>query len=60
MEIEKLYNLFLQSAGVNTDTRTIAENQLFFALKGENFDGNAFAMKALEAGACGGSPSDKG
>ncbi|MBQ9410766.1 MAG: UDP-N-acetylmuramoyl-tripeptide--D-alanyl-D-alanine ligase [Bacteroidales bacterium] len=52
MEIEKLYNLFLQSAGVNTDTRTIAENQLFFALKGENFDGNAFAMKALEAGAC--------
>ena len=52
MEISELYQLFLQSAGVNTDTRTIRENQLFFALKGENFDGNAFALQALEAGAC--------
>lgn len=52
MNIESLYKIFLQSAGVNTDTRTISENQLFFALKGENFDGNAFALKALEAGAC--------
>ena len=51
MNIESLYNIFLQSAGVNTDTRTISQKQLFFALKGENFDGNAFAMKALEAGA---------
>lgn len=51
MNIESLYNIFLQSAGVNTDTRTISPKQLFFALKGENFDGNAFAMKALEAGA---------
>ena len=52
MEIQKIYRIFLESAGVNTDTRTIAENQLFFALKGENFDGNEFALKALEAGAC--------
>ena len=52
MEIKDLYQIFLQSAGVNTDTRTIRENQLFVALKGENFDGNAFALKALEAGAC--------
>ena len=52
MEISKLYQIFLQSAGVNTDTRTIGENQLFFALKGENFDGNSFALQALEAGAC--------
>jgi len=52
MNIKDLYQIFLQSAGVNTDTRTIRENQLFVALKGENFDGNAFALKALEAGAC--------
>ena len=51
MEIKELYEIFLASAGVNTDTRTIRENQLFIALKGENFDGNAFAEKALEAGA---------
>ena len=52
MEIKDLYPIFLQSAGVNTDTRTIRENQLFVALKGENFDGNAFARQALDAGAC--------
>ncbi len=51
MNISELYTLFLASAGVNTDTRTIKEGQLFFALKGENFDGNAFALQALEAGA---------
>lgn len=52
MEIKDLYQLFLRSAGVNTDSRTLRENQLFIALKGENFDGNAFAMQALESGAC--------
>ena len=52
MNIESLHTIFLSSAGVNTDTRTIAPGQLFFALKGENFDGNAFAIQALEAGAC--------
>ena len=52
MSISKLYDIFLHSAGVNTDTRTIRENQLFVALKGENFDGNAFALQALEQGAC--------
>jgi UDP-N-acetylmuramoyl-tripeptide--D-alanyl-D-alanine ligase len=52
MNIEELYHIFLSSAGVCTDTRAIKKNQLFFALKGENFDGNAFALKALEAGAC--------
>ncbi len=52
MNIEELYHIFLASSGVCTDTRAIRKNQLFFALKGENFDGNAFALKALEAGAC--------
>jgi len=51
MEIKDLYNIFLQSAGVCTDTRTLKRNQLFFALKGENFDGNRFALQALEQGA---------
>lgn len=50
--IHSLYKLFVQSSGVNTDSRTIAAGQLFVALKGENFDGNAYALKALEAGAC--------
>lgn len=36
---------------VTTDSRTISGGEMFFALRGENFDGNAFAMKALEAGA---------
>ncbi len=52
MDISQLYQIFLSSAGVCTDTRTLRKNQLFFALKGEHFDGNAFALQALEAGAC--------
>jgi len=51
MKINDLYQIYLQSAGLNTDTRTIREGQLFVALKGENFDGNNFALQALEAGA---------
>ena len=51
MNIKDLYQLYLQCAGLNTDTRTIREGQLFLALKGENFDGNSFALQALEAGA---------
>ena len=52
MNIKDLYKTYLLSAGVNTDTRTLGPGQLFVALKGENFDGNAFALQALEAGAC--------
>ena len=48
----ELYEIFRRSAGVNTDSRTVQPGQLFFALKGENFDGNAYALGALEAGAC--------
>ena len=36
---------------VTTDSRAIQSGEIFFALRGENFDGNAFAAKALEAGA---------
>lgn len=51
MEIEDLYTLFKASTGVSTDTRAVLPGSLFFALKGEKFDGNAFAAQALEAGA---------
>ena len=51
MTIEQLYGLWKASKGVNTDSRTIEPGQIFFALKGESFDGNAYALKALEAGA---------
>ncbi len=49
--INRLYSLFQTCGKVTTDTRTLQGGELFFALKGENFDGNEYAMKALEAGA---------
>lgn len=52
MEIESLYNIYKGcSGGVCTDTRQIKEHCMFFALKGENFNGNEFAKQALEKGA---------
>lgn len=48
---ERLWQLFIKSAGVCTDTRLLQPNQLFFALYGDNFNGNSFALKALELGA---------
>ena len=51
MEIISLYNKFKQCGAVTTDTRTLRRGEMFFALKGENFDGNEYALKALEAGA---------
>ncbi|MGB3181558.1 MAG: UDP-N-acetylmuramoyl-tripeptide--D-alanyl-D-alanine ligase [Cyclobacteriaceae bacterium] len=49
--IESLYSYFLQSTGVSTDTRNIREGNLFFALKGPNFNANAYAKEALNKGA---------
>lgn len=60
MKIEELYDIYLHSAGVSTDTRTLRKNQLFFALKGENFDGNAFVDQAREKGASYVVAGDKG
>lgn len=51
MEIKDIHQLFLKSDGVSTDTRQLKSNQLFFALKGDNFDGNKYANLALEKGA---------
>lgn len=50
MEIVTLYHLFQQQRLVTTDSRNCPIGSIFFALKGENFNGNAFASKALEAG----------
>ena len=51
MEIEQLYSLYSQSFKVDTDTRKIRKESIFFALKGENFNGNKFALDALKKGA---------
>lgn len=49
--ISFLYEKFLASDGVCTDTRSLQTNQIFFALKGGNFNGNSYALKAIEEGA---------
>ncbi len=51
MNIPSLHKEFLNCSGVSTDTRKIFENCIFFALKGENFNGNLFAQEALYKGA---------
>lgn len=51
MKTEELYQLFVQYPSVQTDTRKLNKGDLFFALKGPSFDGNAFAQKAIDAGA---------
>ena len=50
MDINSLYRIFLECGCVTTDSRLGPEGSLFVALKGDNFNGNAFAAKALEAG----------
>ncbi len=51
MNIPEIYNLFLSSTGISTDSRNIKNGNLFFALKGDNFNGNLFAANALQHGA---------
>jgi UDP-N-acetylmuramoyl-tripeptide--D-alanyl-D-alanine ligase len=51
MQISELYTLFLQFPSIQTDTRKIKSGDLFFALKGPNFNGNQFAAQALNSGA---------
>lgn len=47
----EIYELFLQHGHISTDTRSIEAGSIFFALKGTNFNGNAFAQEALQKGA---------
>lgn len=49
--VETLYSIFQQHPVISTDTRTIIPGSLFFALKGQNFNGNNFAEFALQQGA---------
>ncbi|WP_373522425.1 UDP-N-acetylmuramoyl-tripeptide--D-alanyl-D-alanine ligase [Aquiflexum sp.] len=51
MNIPQLYKHYLQATGVSTDTRKIDKGNIFFALKGPNFNANDFASTALEIGA---------
>lgn len=51
MKTAELYQLFCQHPLVSTDSRNIPNNSLFFALKGQNFDGNKFAAEAITKGA---------
>ena len=51
MNIADIYKVYKSCGSVTTDSRNIKGGELFFALKGVNFDGNEYAMKALEAGA---------
>jgi UDP-N-acetylmuramoyl-tripeptide--D-alanyl-D-alanine ligase len=51
VNINELYRIYLAHPEVQTDTRNIKPGQLFFALKGDKFNGNLFAAKALEQGA---------
>ena len=49
--MERLYQHFISSSGVTTDSRKIEVGALFFALHGASFDGNDYAIQALEQGA---------
>ena len=51
MDIKTLHSEFLKSSGVSTDTRKIKQNEIFFALKGNNFNGNLYANEAIKKGA---------
>ncbi|GHT05501.1 UDP-N-acetylmuramoyl-tripeptide--D-alanyl-D-alanine ligase [Bacteroidia bacterium] len=50
MEIEQLYAIFQQHPVITTDSRNCPKNAIFFALKGDKFDGNDFVADALKAG----------
>lgn len=51
MNIEQIHKLFLKCKVVCTDTRKLEKNNIFFALKGENFNGNTYAKNAIDLGA---------
>ena len=50
MEIKELYEIYKAHPVVTTDSRNCPEGSIFFALKGETFDGNKFAVSAIEKG----------
>ncbi len=58
MAVERLYELYRKHPQVITDSRKAMPGSIFFALKGERFDGNRFATEALEKGAAAAVVSD--
>ena len=50
MDIKQLYQLYQKNPVITTDSRNCPEGSIFFALKGASFDGNLFAIQALEKG----------
>jgi UDP-N-acetylmuramoyl-tripeptide--D-alanyl-D-alanine ligase len=50
VDTNKLYELYLESRGVTTDSRSVSPGDIFFALRGGNFDGHAFVARAIESG----------
>lgn len=50
MDIKELYKIFCEHPVITTDTRDCPEGSIFFALKGASFNGNDFALQALEQG----------
>lgn len=50
-KIKELYSHYLKNPSISTDSRSIKKGDIFFALKGDNFDGNNFVFQAIEQGA---------
>ncbi len=48
--LEKIYKLYKENSLITTDSRNVVNGSIFFALKGENFDGNKFALEAISKG----------
>ena len=51
MQIDELYRIYLSHPVIETDTRKISKDCIFFALKGPHFNGNHFVQQALDKGA---------
>jgi UDP-N-acetylmuramoyl-tripeptide--D-alanyl-D-alanine ligase len=51
MKTDQIYKLYRESSGISTDSRTVSKDQIFFALWGDNYNGNKFAADAIEKGA---------
>jgi UDP-N-acetylmuramoyl-tripeptide--D-alanyl-D-alanine ligase len=51
ISVEALYDIFLQHPYITTDTRKINQGDIFFALKGHNFNANDFSLQAIKEGA---------
>jgi UDP-N-acetylmuramoyl-tripeptide--D-alanyl-D-alanine ligase len=52
MKTDQLYSIYKKSKGVSTDSRSVKKGEMFFALWGNNYNGNLYAAEALEKGAC--------